>query len=154
MALLPDLTFAKSQIGRLLFGADSGLEVPGEVEITRNTGGTADDVFNTTTGLWTSIDRDAVYSGAASFRANDPDRRFDSGGQVILRAEWSLKLPLDDLTEDTEPAEGDFVEITSCARDGHLVGKKFRIDRILGTSFATLRRCVMYEYHPVGRELP
>ena len=32
--------------------------------------------------------------------------------------------------------------------------RHFRIDRILGTSMAVLRRCVMYEYHPIGRELP
>jgi hypothetical protein len=151
MALYPNLDGAKAKVTRVLFGDD---EPAGEVIITRDPEGADDDTFNTTTGEWTVVGQTTVYEGRAAFRATDPDRRFDSGGQTLLRQEWSLKLPLDDLTADTEPAVGDYVEITACARDGQLVGERFRIDRLLGSSFGVVRKCVMYTYDPLGREIP
>lgn len=149
MALFPDLTAGKAQVERVLFG-NATTDTPSTVRITRDTQGPDDDTFNTTTGVWTRVGQTTVYSGKAAFRASDPERQYEVGGGMELRSEWALRLPI----EAAEPKAGDFVEILTNVRDPAMVGRRFRIDRVLGSTLGVVRRCVMYEFTPIGRELP
>ena len=114
--------------------------------------GADDDEFDTETLTWTArVGQSEVYEGPASFRAGsaDPNRRVDVGGSDELRTEWHLRLPLD----AAQPSVGDFVEILTCVRDPHQVGRKFRVDRVLGSTMAVVQRIVMSEFHPLAREI-
>lgn len=153
MALYPDLEGPRAILNRVLFGGDND-DTPTEVLVERNENGADDDVFNTTTGEWTEVGASTVYEGRASFRMATLDRQFQSGGQVLLRAEARLSFNLDDLTDDNRPEVGDFVTITANARDESQVGRKFRIERRFGGSMALTARYVMSEWVPRGRELP
>jgi hypothetical protein len=153
VALYPDLEGPKAQVERVLFGGEDD-DTPTEVTITRNANGADDDTFDTNTGEWTPVGVTTVYSGKASFRFGNLDRQFQSGGQVLLRSEARLSLPLDDIDPDDPPTAGDVVTVTSNARDESQVGRKFRIERRLGSSFSITARFVMSEWVPRGRELP
>lgn len=153
MALYPNLEGPKAIAERIFFGGEND-DTPTTVRITRNANGADDDTFDTNTGEWTPVGVTTVYEGKAAFRFATLDRQFESGGQVILRAEARLSLPLSELTPATEPAVSDFVEILTNERDEAQVGRKFRIDRIFGGTFAITRRCVVSEWVPRGRELP
>jgi hypothetical protein len=153
VALYPNLDGPKALIERVLFGGEDD-DTPTEVTITRNANGADDDTFNTTTGEWTPVGVTTVYSGKAAFSFGNLDRQFQSGGQVFLRAEARLTLPLDDIDPDDPPAVGDVVEVTANARDELQVGRKFRIERRFGGTFGITARYVMSEWVPRGRELP
>lgn len=149
MALFPDLTAGKAQVERVLFG-NATTDTPTTVIITRDTEGPDDDTFNTATGEWTRVGEILVYSGKGAVRAADPERLFEVGGGMELRSEWALRLPF----SAPEPVPGDFVEILTNVRNPSLVGRRFRIDRVLGSTLGVVRKCVMYEFTPIGRELP
>lgn len=150
MALFPDLSGPKVLIERILFNTDQ--EPVSEVLITWDAQAAADDTFDPNTGLWTQPQGDAttVYEGKAAVRAQDPERLFDVGMQVQLRAEWALRLPL----ASPEIPIGSIVEITSNARDASQVGRRFRVDRRLGSSFAVVAKYVMFEFKPLHQVLP
>lgn len=147
MAVYPDLTNARRLVERAVFGDDN--ELAATVRITLDPAGAGDDTFNTTTGLWTRVGQTTVYEGKAGFRANNPEQDLDIGGSNEIRGEWALKLPLSFM-----PTPGSFVLILTCARDPLLVGKEFRIERVLGSSMGVLRRCTMHEYTSGPREIP
>jgi len=149
MALKIDLTGPRGRIEEILFGGN-GWDVPGTVRITYDPQGPDDDTFNTTTGEWTRVGQTTVYSGAAAFRANDPERQVDVGGGEQIRSEWGLKLPM----SAPQPEAGAMVEILTCKRDPSLVGRRFKITRTLGSSFGIMRKAVMHEFVPIGNELP
>lgn len=153
MALYPDLEGPRAVVERVLFGGEQD-DTPTEVLITRNANGADDDTFDTGTGEWTPVGVTEVYEGRAAFRFGSLDRQFQSGGQVLLRAEARLSIPLSDLTDDNLPLPNDIVEIISNARDESQVGRKFRIERRFGTSMAVVARYVMSEWMPRGREIP
>lgn len=153
MALYPNLEGPRAAVERVLFGGEND-DTPTTVRITRNANGADDDTFDTNTGEWTPVGLTTVYEGRAAFRFATLDRQFESGGQVLLRSECRMSLPLEDLTEDNLPKVGDFVTITANARDELQVGRKFRIERRFGGTFSLTARYVMSEWVPRGRELP
>lgn len=149
MALKIDLDKPRARLEEVLFGG-GGWDVPGTVEIYFDQHAAADDIFDTVTGTWTKLGNALVYRGPAAFRAADPERTVDVGADEQVRAEWTLKLPM----SAPQPPPGGIVEILTCARDATLIGRRFRISRVLGSSFAIMRRAVMHEYVSMPNELP
>lgn len=149
MALRPDLTNAKAILEDILFGAGPS-DTATTVRITRDPQGPDDDTFNTTTGEWTTVGRTTLYTGPANVRASDPERIVDVGGGDQVRSEWALKYPL----SAPAPTAGAMVEILTNRRDPSQVGRRFKISRVLGGSFTLMHKAVMYEFVPIGNELP
>lgn len=148
MPVYPDLTAAKAILEKVLFGDPNG-DAAATVRITLDPQGPLDDTFNVNTGLWTRVGQDTVYEGRAAFRAANPETDVNVGVPV-LRSEWILKLPM----SAPVPTSGSMVEILTCARDPAIVGRRFRVERLMGTSFALLRRVIMHEYTIGPKELP
>lgn len=139
-----DLTNAREKLESILFDGST------TVRITHDPQGPDDDTFNTTTGLWTRVGESTVYSGVGSVRANDPERTVDVGGGEQVRSEWGLKLPL----TAPDPPAGAIVEVLTNTRDPAIVGRRFKISRTLGSTFAVMRKATMHEFVPIGNELP
>lgn len=111
-------------------------------KITRNPGGTTDDVLDPVTLKLVPPGPETIYAdGPCS--VTQPTRQ-DTGRPTPTEAAavpaiFVLKLPLTKLT--AEPMVGDQFECTTSNNDPGLPGKKFTITKIGRSGYATARVC-------------
>lgn len=129
----PDISAGEQALERIM---DDGCD------LTRNLSGQADALLNSATGQLVQAGPQLLYSGRCMVRGTDGSV-LERGGAYPVQSNPTLYLPLSYLRLNplAEPARGDLVIITSSRRDPAMVGRRYEIDDIAGSTFAVARRC-------------
>lgn len=104
--------------------------------IVEDAAGFSDDSFDTTTGLWTrgGGDGSLIYSGKCMIR-HESAVPAGFGEQQTIEQQWILRVPLN----TAGIVAGQIARIDS-SRDPSLPSREWKIDEVLGGTFAVSRR--------------
>lgn len=113
-----------------------------ECEITRDTEGAGDDIWNAATGTYTPppADIEYIYSGPCMISNRGGGSDQEQGGQYLRESPYMVTLPLDAPTL----VKKDLLVVTLSHRDPDLLDKEFSIDEPLYSTYAVSRRASMH----------